>query len=230
MKRTFLYLIILFSGSAINGQSLNLDSIFEPKLSGEIYHKQTGMIGKQFYNDDWTEGDIKLSSGELVVNKLLKYNELMDEVIWLQADSSRQIRLEKHFIDEFCFKNYNGKYIRFKSIKAKLPPMTDSTNIFVEVLSEKATGLYVFRNVRINGKISTVEGGVLYSYEKLVPQPVYILILPDKKAVTFKKIKERILLKALPEEYIPTVKGIIQRNDLSVRSENDLIKLVDLIN
>jgi hypothetical protein len=230
MKRAFLYLIIIFWGIVVNGQTINLDSIFGPKLSGEIYQKKTGMMGKQFYNDDWTESDIKLSSGELAVNKLLMYNELMDEVIWLQADSFRQIKLEKHFIDEFCFKNYNGKSVRFKRIKAKLPSMMDSTDIFVEVLCEKTASLYVFRNVRINGNINSVEDGVLYSYDKLVPQPVYILILPDKKTITFKTIRRGVLLKALPEEYKTTVKEIIQQNYLPVRSENDLIKLVNLIN
>ena len=230
MKRAFLYLIIIFWGVVVNGQTINLDSIFGPKLSGEIFQKKTGTVGTQYYNDDWAESDIKLSTGELAVNKLLKYNELIDEVIWFQADSSRQIKLEKHFIDEFCFKNYKGKSVRFKRIQAKLPQMTVPTDIFVEVLCEKTASLYVFRNVRINGSSNIVEDGVLYSYDKLVPQPVYILILPDKKTITFNTIRRSVLLKVLPEGYRNTVKEIIQQNYLSVRSENDLIKLVNLIN
>ncbi len=230
MKKTFFYLIIIFSCSSINGQTVNPDSIFAPRLSGEIYEKQKGLTGKQFYNDDWAEGDIKLGNGEIARNKLLKYNELMDEVIWMQADSSRQIKLEKHFIDEFCFKNYNGRSVRFIRMKTKLPAMTDSSDIFVEVLSEKKASLYVFRNVIINGTINTVEDGVLYSYNKLEPRPVYILKLPDSKTVTFNRIKKSAILKAMPEEYRITIKGIIQKNNLSVRSEDDLGKLVEMIN
>ena len=230
MKRAFLYFIISLSGSVISGQTINLDSIFEPKLSGEIYKKTTGIAGNQFFNDDWAESDIKLSTGELVFNKLLKYNELLDEVIWLQPDIPRQIKLEKYLIDEFCFKNYKGESVRFKRIQIKLPQITDSTDIFVEVLFEKTISLYVFRNIRINGNIKRVENGILYSYDTLVPQPVYILKLPEGKTISFKKIKRSVLLKDLPGEYKSVVKKIIQENNLSIQSEKDLIKLVGLIN
>jgi hypothetical protein len=229
MKRAFLYLIISFSGSLIYGQTINLDSIFAPKLSGEIYQKRTGIVGKQFYNDDWEESDIKLSTGEMAVNKFLKYNELEDEVIWLQGDISRQIKLEKHLIDEFCFKNYKGGPVTFKRIHIRLPQMTDSTDIFVEVLAERTASLYVFRNVRINGNINSVEGGILYSYDTIVPQPVYILNLPDGNTITFRRINRNILLNALPKEYKTTVKKILQQNYLSLRSEDDLIKLVRML-
>lgn len=229
MKRAFLYLIITFSGLLIYGQTSYLDSIFAPKLSGEIYQKKSGIVGKQFYNDDWEESDIKLSTGEIAVNKFLKYNELEDEVIWLQGDISRQIKLEKHLIDEFCFKNYKGGSVTFKRIHIRLPQMMDSTDIFVEILSERTASLYVFRNVRINGNINSVEGGILYSYVTIVPQPVYILKLPDGQTITFRRINRNILLNALSKEYKTTVKKIVQQNYLSLRTEDDLIKLVRLL-
>lgn len=230
MKRAFLYLIIIHFGIALNGQAINLDSIFEPKLCGEIFRMKTGILGEQFYNDDWTESDIKLITGEMAVNKLLKYNAFMDEVIWLEADGLRQVKLEKHFIDEFCLKNFKGGSVVFKRMQLKLPRMTDTADIFVEVLSERSTSLYIFRNVVIQGTVDRVEDGVLYSYDKLVSQPVYILSFPDKGTVTFQKIGRSALLKVLPNAYKTIVTEIIQRNHLSVRDEDDLIKLVSLIN
>jgi hypothetical protein len=151
-------------------------------------------------------------------------------VIWIQEDISRQVKLEKRLIDEFSLKNYKGKSIRFKRIQIKLPQMTDSTDIFVEVLLERNASLYVFRNVRINGNISIVEDGVPHYFDTLIPQPVYIIYLPGGETITFKRIRRSVLLKALPEEYRTTVKKIIQQNSLSVRSEDDLIDLVRLIN
>ena len=230
MKKAFLFLIIINFVIAISGQAINLDSIFEPKLCGEIFRMKTGTLGEQFYNNDWTESDIKLTTGETAVNKLLKYNAFMDEVIWLQADGLRQVQLEKHFIDEVYLKNGKGGSVVFKRMLIKLPRMTDSDDIFVEVLSEKSASLYVFRNVVIQGTVDRIENGVLYSYDRLVSQPVYILSLPDKGTVTFQKIGRSALLKALPEAYKTTVIEIIQRNHLAVRNEDDLIKLVSLIN
>ncbi len=229
MKNAFLYLVISLSGLALNGQTVNLDSIFEPRLSGEMYKMKVGIIGKQFYNDDWAESDIKLSSGEVAFNKFLKYNGLLDEVIWLRSDLSGQVKLEKQFIDEFTFKDFRGKPVRFKRIRVRLPQMTDSTDIFAEVLSEKSASLYVFRHIRIIESINRVENGALYSFDRLAPQPVYILKLPDNETLTFRRISPTALLKALPKDYKAAVKKIIQQNFLSVRSEDDLVKLVRLI-
>ena len=230
MKKAFLFLIIINFVIESSGQSINLDSIFEPKLCGEIFRMKTGTLGEQFYNDDWTESDITLTTGETAVNKLLKYNAFMDEVIWLQADGLRQVQLEKHFIDKVCLKNYKGRSIVFKRMQLKLPRMSDTADIFAEVLSEKSASLYVFRNVVIQGTVDKVENGVLYSYDRLVSQPVYIISLPDKGTVTFQKVGRSALLKALPEAYKAAVIEIIQRNHLSLRNEDDLIKLVSLIN
>jgi hypothetical protein len=230
MKRALLFLLIVNFSAASGGQTIDADSIFEPKLCGEIYRMRTGTAGEQFYNDDWTESDIRLSSGETVVNKLLMYNALIDEVIWFDTDSMRQVKLEKHFIDGFCFKDYKGRPVLFKRARLMLPHMTDTTDTFVEVLSEDAASLYVFRNIIIQGTVDRVEGGLLYSYDRLVPQPVYILTLPGKETVTFRKIKRSVLMKALPEEHKDAVSEIILQNHLSVTNENDLIKLVSLIN
>jgi hypothetical protein len=228
MKRTLLFILFLCFGSAIYAQSINMDSIFEPKLRGEIFQSKTGIEGSQFYNIEWVMSDIKLSSGETVFNKQLKYNVLIDEVIWLQPGTYNQVKLEKHFIDEFYLKNYKGKTVCFKRIRAKLPQMPDSADIFVEVLIEKTASLYVFRSVETEGIVKIVNGEQLY-FDKITPLSRYILILPDRQTILYKRISKYAFLKALPEKYKNILKAIIQQNHLSVRTENDLSKLVGLI-
>lgn len=227
MKRALIYLILFFWGSASFAQSINMDSIFEPKLRGEIFQAKTGVEGNQFYNNEWAMSDIKLSSGEMIFNKQLKYSVLLDEVIWLKPNSYLQVKLEKHFINKFYLKNQKGESVSFKRIRVKLPPM-DSTDIFVEVLVEKPVSLYVFRTVRIEGNVNNVNGVDRY-FEKIIPDPKYILILPDKQIVTFKRINKRVLINTLPENYKSTFKETIQQNHLSVRTEHDLVKVVGLV-
>lgn len=230
MGRMILFIIGVYISVVVQAQNFYLDSIFEPKLIGEIFQQRTDMIGKQCYNDEWAIGDIKLATGEWVTNKLLKYNTYLDQLIWFQPDSLRQIRLEKHFIAEFCFKNYKGKSVRFKRIRAKLSQMIDSSDIFVEVLLEKKAAFYIFRSAKIEGSDNILKGGVLYSLDKLVPSPLYLISLPDKKTITFKKIRRGVLMKAFPEEYKTRLKELMQQNHLSIRTESDLAKLVSLIN
>jgi hypothetical protein len=228
MKRTLIYLLLFCFGLAVSAQPISMESIFEPKLCGEIFHVKAGTEGNQFYNDDWATSDIQLSSGEMVLNKKLKYDMLLDEVIWLQSNGFQQVKLEKHFIDGFNLKNQKGKDIYFKRIRSKLSPMPDSADIFVEVLIEKTASLYVFRTVRIEGEINNINGIERY-LNRITPEPKYLLILPDHQTIIFKKISRHGFIKMLPEKYKSSTKEIIQQNHLSVRNENDLSMLVGLI-
>ena len=228
MKITLLYLLFLSLGTSINAQSINLDSIFEPKLRGEIFNVQKAVEGNQFYSNDWIMSNIRLSSGVMVFNKQLKYSILLDEIIWLKPNGFEQVKLEKHFIDQVNFKNYKGKDVYFKRILAKLTPMMDSTDIFVEVLAEKVSSLYAYRTARMEGTVNNVNGIDRYM-DKIVSDPSYILVLPDRQTIVFKKISKRSFIKTLPEKYRNSVKNIIQQNHLTVRTENDLAKLIGFI-
>lgn len=230
MKRVVWYFVFLWFCAASYGQGINLDSIFETKLGGKLFQMRAGLVGSQFYNDDWVNSDLKLITGETVHNKKLKYDALLDEVIWLQEDSFREVELEKHFIREFCFKNYQNRQVCFRRIRAKLPQMIDSADIFVEVLLEKSSSLFVFRKVKVEGSVNRLIGGVLCSFEKLVPDPVYLISLPGGNSVFCKRIRRHLLLKALPDAYKTKVREIIQRNHLTIRTEEDLARLVGLIN
>ena len=229
MTRLIFSLILTSLCSGLLCQVINVDSVFEPRLSGEVFHMKSGFIGKQFYNEDWTPATLKLNSGELIYNKKLKYNSLLDELIWLQDNSFRQIKLEKHFISEFWFNTSPGVSAHFKKVKAKFQQMTDSAEIFIEVLQERPAELLVFRSVRMEGHEDEVKNGVLYTHEILKPFPIYFLRLPDQSRITLQKIRKRILLKALNENNRAKIKEIIQQNHLSLRNEKDLIQLVNLI-
>jgi hypothetical protein len=81
----------------------------------------------------------------------------------------------------------------------------------------------------MEGTVNNVNGVDLYM-DKIAHDPSYILVLPDKQTSIFKKISKRSFIKALPEKYRNSVKDIIQQNHLAIRSEDDLAKLVGLIN
>ena len=225
-----LFNLIFLAVSTLGAQPLHTDSIFEPKLSGRLFTMRSGIIGSQFYRDDWEPADIRLLTGDTVRNKLLKYDVLLDEVIWWYKDSMREVELEKGSVDEFWFRNGKSDAIHFRKIRARLPGMADSTEVFVQVLIEKAAALYVFRKVRAEGSVNRVEKGVLCSFDLIVPDPLYMICFPDGKSIYLRKTRKRLLLKALPEEYAANVKQIIQKNHLSVHSEKDLTALAGMIN
>jgi len=229
MAKAILYIIFTGIFSGIFGQAIQPDSIFEPRLRGEIFHIKTGMLGKQFYNDDWTSGSIKLNSGEWILNKMLKYNSYLDELIWLQDRSFRQIKLEKYFIEEFAFTSYLGKSVHFRKILFKPFQLSDSIETFVEVLSESPTKLYVFRSVVKEGQENEIKNGIQYTRDVLKPQPIYLLFMPDKTMYSFKKLRRRALIRVLNDKDKILIKEIIQKNRLTIRTEEDLKHLANLI-
>jgi hypothetical protein len=229
MQKIFICLCFIFYGFIVLGQDVNLDSLFEPKLCGETFHKIKNTLGKQYYNEDWFLSDITLSNGEKVLHKTIKYNGYLDEVIWLTPDSFKQVELDKKSIAEFYFKNLNGKAVRFKRITTKLNPIADSTDIFVEVLYENRISLYAYRKIVNEGSVSVIQDGSHFSYDYLVPRTVYWLTLTNKNTLSFTKPTRRSFLKGLPTAFRDTVKVILRQNHLSIRSEDDLVKVLKLL-
>lgn len=219
---------ILYSQKSFSDQ-LILDSIFEPKLTGEAFIAKVGMIGRQFFNDEWAESDIKLTTGEKVSNKLLKYNGYLDEVVWLMPEFFKQVKLDKFAIDEFVFKNYFGKSIRFKRINIKQMFISDSTDIFAEVAIESNLSLYIFRKIRIEGTVTKDSKGANYSFDQLESAPVYYLKLRNNNFSTLQRLNRRALLHLFPEQKT-AIRKLLRQNFQRLKTESDLVEVVNLLN
>lgn len=234
MNKIMFILLLLASNTILYSQEnysdqLSLDSIFEPKLTGESYSAKAGMIGSQFFNDDWVESDILLTTGEKVFNKLLKYNGYSDEVVWLVPENFKQVKLDKYAIDEFVLKNYRGKSILFKRINVKQMFLSDSTDIFAEVLIESKLSLYVFRKIGVAGTVNKSGKEGVYSFDELEPAPVYYLKLTNSSFFTLQRLKRRALLNIFPEQKT-AIRKLLRQNHQQLKTESDLIEVVNLLN
>ena len=233
--KTMLLLLLAFAGNSIiycqdilSDQNA-LDSIFEPKLTGEAYFAKSGLVGSQFFNDEWAESDLLLKTGETVFNKLLRYNGLTDEVIWLTPENFKQVKLDKFAIDKFVLKNYHGKQVYFKRINTKQPLISDSTDIFAEVGIEGNLSLYIHRKIEIVGSVNMDNKGANYTYEVIDPAPKYYLKLSSNRYISFPRINRRLFLKLFPEQK-QAIRKLLRQNHQSLETENDLFKVVALLN
>ncbi len=158
----------------------------------------------------------------------MKYDILLDELIWLQPNGFTKVKLEKHFISFFRFKGPNGNIISFKRIRVKLPDVGDSTDIFAEVLVQKKASLFAFRTARIEDNLQMVNG-VQCQVKSIIPDNKYFVFLPSRQIIVLRKTSKHAVLKGMPENYRSIIKDIIKANNLSLKSENDLVRLVGLI-
>lgn len=229
MKPTLPFIFILLLSNAVFSQELHRSPVFEPLLCGEVYSIPKGFSGNQYFNKDWTAGDIVLDNGDTANDKLLKYNGFLDELIWLDSASNRQVKLEKHFIREFSLKMPGDRVFRFKRIQDRQLITGGPADIFVEVLCENAASLYVQRIIATRGVTTKYIEGKDYSLDHLEPQPKYFLVLPDGQTAVFRWMNKRSFLRTLPGSYAKTVKNIMWEKNLPLRNEKQLADIVKLL-
>jgi hypothetical protein len=227
--KLFPLLTLFLLSASLWGQVGVTDSIFEPKLSGTVYELPTGYTGSPFYYFLWLNGDILLRNGEWVHNKMLKYDGFKDALIWQRPDDSLMVELDKPFIEMFSLSKPDGTLIRFKKMKIRKYMLADTAVLFMEVLTEKKASCYAFRSIIVKGHDILNINGLSYSFGNLVKQPVYYLELPDQNVVSFRKIRKRLILNALPEEYLVKAKEILRNNHITLRDESDLISFTQLL-
>lgn len=225
MKRiVFLSIIIIMTGKLNHAQDYfcqcnnnsHFEKNFEEMLSGRAnMHRITGNNKEFFCN--WTLGDVILANGETVTNKYLRYNGLMDFLLWMRESDYKTAVLDREIVAGFILYDENDEPLAyFKNIKIENRYSEDSTEKYLQVLCEGDISLYACRNIKKAN-----------DYGELVQNYFYYLY----REGNYKKIKpgKARLLRFFHDDEI-TVRSIIRTNHLNVKTEEDLIKVIDLYN
>lgn len=206
-----------------------IDSTFSAKLTGEFFFESKQYIGEQYFNENWAQSDILLSTGEMIYNVLLKYNGLFDEVIWMNTSNFGKFKVDKSFVKEFWLKYESGSSIHFKRINVSEPDKGPQPDIFVEVAIESNFSLYIQRKISVIGSQTLYNNDAFREFETIEPTPVYYIKLPSNHYLKLNKIHRRALLKLFPEKK-KAISKIIRVNDLDVSVEAGFAKLIELMN
>lgn len=231
----YLYFSFLLICISINAQTnastkvSEIDTFFSPKLTGETFIEKKGYKGEQFFYKDWAESDILLSTGEMVYGEKLKYNGLLDEVIWVNTSINQQFKLDKLYVSEFWLKNAPSAIIHFKRINVGEPTGVHRSDIFVEIGVEGKVSLYIQRKISIVGEENIYLNGTQYILESIGAKPLYYIKLPSNRYLMMSKIRRKALLKLFPEQKKAIIK-LMRANHLDFKSEGDFIKVIDLLN
>jgi len=205
------------------------DSIFFPRLTGETYIQNRGYEGEQYYNIDFAESDILLTNGKMLYGEKLKYNGLIDEVIWLNTSNLKFFKLDKFSISDFWLKNIKGKTIHFKRINLTEPTLDNQSDIFVEVMVEGKVSLYIQRRIDTYDTRVVEKDSKFYNSRKIRPNPLYYIKLPSNRYLILNRLSRNSFLKLFPEQKKPILK-ILKANHLRCKSESELISIIELMN
>jgi hypothetical protein len=206
-KILLLYSVLLISGiQNLNGQNKgSINSIDQTDciqcLTGELFAPVSAVDPVTWFNLEWLPGDIYLSNGEIVRNKLIRYNGLLDELFWKEPMSGNIIKLDKDPIVQFHLQNLNGDTsIYFRKIRVKKNVLYDSSDVFGEVIYDKINSLFILHTFNIKGTEIVRSNGTTFekiNYEKI---PVYVFMFTKNKTFVTRSLTRRSLYSFCPEK------------------------------
>jgi hypothetical protein len=205
------------NGVTLCDTSSYLDKMLGEKLLARVYLNTLISNNVQFFNN-WCPGDVVLTDGSTVKNELLRYNSLIDELIWLRTNDYSRGIIYKSTVNTFVL--YNEKHVpfaTFKRIKFKNWFSVDTTDTYLQVLEEGLLSLYVRRRV-LNINKSTKE---------LVPKDIFFIKIDDQ---FYSFSPNRINLYRLMKENKEKMKIIVRGGHFKIRKEQELIQAIKKYN
>ena len=220
-KLILLIILVITTGIKLFSQNCNCDNEFhiadfEKKLSGKIFISKLKSLKIQYFYK-WAEGDIIMSDGYVIKDKLIRYNQYYDELIWLRKKDYKSALLDKETVSEFIiYDEEKNPYAHFKKVRIKNWYKIDSTDLYFQILTEGNVSLYAFRRTIL-----------IPNRNELYKKNEYYLL----KNNDYLKIEPRrfSLLRALSENK-PQLLQILRKNRLKVKHESQLIKAIVLLN
>jgi len=189
---------------------------FEAKLTGIVIIPEE-KLNEKCVTKDWCLSDITLYNDEIIRNKNLMYNGFDDSFIWLEPTDNLYTRLERDLIKEVKMKiNSNNEYMVFRPMRVKQLMLSNSKNIFLNVLVDGKISLYVYRKIDCYNKVD------------YAPHFKYFLKKQDGKFEVFRPNKIS-LVSQFPEKK-KELRKIIKKNKLSIKKEADLKRAIELLN
>lgn len=232
MRKNHLYLLIpilhLILILNLNAQkdTLNTSSYFEAPLIGRRYLPPPNGEGSPFLFNGIVNGDVVVTTGDTVKNKLLKLDGLRNELVWMN-DQFGYIRLDSSQINAFTLYPQKDSPHHFAKMRIKLPSMTDSANHYVEILNDSVFLTYAYRYIEII-KEQNVIGGTLRETNIFKPVTTYFIKLqgfPIKQI----RLNRRSLIKAIPL-YSKNIKLILNKSKIrAIKNEQQLKEAVLLL-
>ncbi|MGF1924464.1 MAG: hypothetical protein ACQUHE_09830 [Bacteroidia bacterium] len=225
MKTTF-YLLVLscvfLSTTNVNAQStLRNRNFSELLMRSPAYEVYLDLRGEPFLFSDWAKAKVTTDYATTEDVKML-YNEVSDELTFKVA--KRDVRKVSAPVKEFAITDEkNGNVVRkfragFKDTKFS------NAETFFEVLVDGDTKLlkknlkYIYQNREYSGKVART----------VVDDPTYYLVFNDNVPIKLKS-NQKLFVSQFGEK-LKDLDKYIQENELDVKKQADLIKLVSQYN
>ncbi len=229
IRHLLLAIALTITSSAYSGQPETdggrENPIFSSRLSGEIVNLSMPARGSQYAYQDWKYGEVMLYSGELVSDVSLRYNGFRNILVWRDPETFNHIRLDDKLIKGFSLPLETGT-IHFERLRVS----PGNQSIFAECLVDDEIKLFAWRNIEKTGEHIESTGTGMVSIPVLEPRPQYYLQDSHGNTTRIRRLNQRSLMGAFPEEQQERVRDIAAQHNLRINDEATMIRAVSKIN
>ncbi len=233
--KIFLIIISIITSILVAAQSPivtklpQIDTTYNQKLTGAFLVENKQFIGSQYIQDKWSAGRILLTTGKSVDCEALKYNGLLDELIWLNVHNSGIFVVDKLGITDFWITDSNNNQKHFQKISLYQDSKDSTKNIFAELVFDREMKLYVHRKISIQGFQFLIVNDIKRKYDILRSTPIYYIRLPKGEYKVINKLNRKTIL-ANMLLYQNEINRIVKSSRLNLKNEIDFIKLIEQLN
>lgn len=189
--------------TALPGQAQvqgNAGSTPHAKLSGEAFVFNLYASGSQYLFEEWTAGEVRLSTGAVVKAESLRYNGYLDELIWLNPLGSVPVMVDKSLVSSFVIHSpSNREPLVFEKISHRSWYATEPSDIFAQVLYRGEMSLMAFRNIRRTGENTLFTESGITVRENISPSHEYFLLSPEGQVHQLRKFNRRTFRRLFPD-------------------------------
>lgn len=220
--------VLVLTASISRGQTqVKTSSLyFEPPLVGKPYARVPGGVGTPFLSLRWTYGNIFLTNGDTVKNKIVNMDCAKNKLVYI-ANSNRMVALDLNFVKGFSVSTPEGLRVFKKEHSISLLGI-DTAEVFLEILHEGNISAYALRRVQIGSNATKSADGVSVSQNVYTPYAIFYIQRKGEPYVQV-KLKRKSLINAFPGEQ-ETVKQLLKENHIrQINDEQALVKVISLL-
>jgi len=221
-----LLLVVIFSGISFvfaqtSGRSFDTASMSGnmsgARLLAKAYASSNGTDNRLFHRY-WMNGNVTLDNGKVVENEFLRYNLMSDELFWLRKKDFSIGVVYKNLVQEFTIFNDSARIAdRFVKVRLRGANASDSTDTYLQVLTEGKASLFVQRKAIITDNAANGRKEMNGYY--LCVDAQYHSFAPKLSS----------LCKTLGVDG-KRMKSVIQENHLNICNESELIQAIKKYN
>ena len=231
IKELIFIIILLFSTGKgmIHGQDSQISEpdLDDSRIMGKVFYQNHFRVeGTPFFIDQWLTADILSFTNEWKKNVLVKYDAYSDELIYYNDNISIPVIIDKDYVQMFdIHESGNNPGYTFRCINLGNPDGRDNACGFFQVVKEGNVSLYIKHSVVYAKKINPEQQDKYHG--RFVHKKEYFLqvgteVLPIKMGV-------KTFVKLFPQ-HKKDIKEFIKKDNLSMKSEDDLRLLIGYIN